>query len=223
MVCTVGAAPTTINADGVETLELLAQIPDPNDPVTLKVRAKPGSKQAELLKTKNSNDRLLLYGSVHLEESLPVITPQVISNATNEQFINEVTLVGNLSKPGRETDKTVVRSVAHSRPIRKGNDWEERTDWFLVRGYENSNGGNSLKDRLIAAPKGSLVEVSGTISQRTSKTKEIYVELKARKLRVHKRGGGGNGGAPNPAEGLPVVGYEPEAFTQDDEPMPSGW
>ena len=214
----VGAAPTQVTSHGVESLELLAQVPDPNDPVNLTVRVRAGSKQAELLSTKTAGDLLILSGLLFLEESHPVVTPAVICTATDQQYLNEVVLVGNLSKPGRQTDQTTLRSLGQSRPIRKGDEWEEHTDWFLIRGYSNKNGGSSIKDRLNDAPKGSLVEVAGTLSQRTSKSHESYVEVKARKFRVHKKGGGGN--APNPAAGKQVVGYEADAFTGDDD-MPN--
>ena len=217
-VVSVGAAPTATTTDGVESLELIAQVPDPNDPVNLVVRVKAGSRQAELLQTKTAGDLLILSGLLFLEDSQPVITPQVICPATDQQYLNEVVLVGNLAKPGRETEQTVLRSLGQSRPVMKNGTWEELTDWFLIRGYASKNGGTSIKDRLNDAAKGSLVEVTGTLSQRTSKSNETYVEVKARKFRVHKRGG--NGQSPNPAAGKNVVGYEADAFTSDDD-MPA--
>ena len=194
-------------------------MPDPNDPVNITVRVKSGSAAAGLLSTKTAGDLLILSGLLFLEESQPVIQPAVICTATDEQYLNEVFVVGNLAKPGRQTEKTSLRSLGQSRAVRKGETWEETTDWFLIRGYASSNGGSSIKDRLNDAPKGSLVEVTGTLSQRLSHNKEAYVEVKARKLRVHKRGGGG-GQAPNPAAGKQVVGYEADAFTSDDD-MPA--
>lgn len=215
----VGAAPVQATINGVESLEFIAQVPDPNDPVNLTVRVKAGSKQAELLSTKTAGDLLILSGLLFLEESAPVITPSVILTATDAQYLNEVLLVGHLAKPGRMTDKTSLRTMALSRPIRKNGEWEENTDWFLIRGYASKNGGSSIRDRLNDAPKGSLVEVVGTLTQRTSKTQEAFVEVKARKFRVHKKGGGG--GAPNPAAGKEVVGYDADAFTGDDDDMPN--
>ena len=196
----------------------MAQVPDPNDPVNLVVRVKAGTAAAGLLATKTAGDLLILSGLLFLEESQPVIKPDVICTATDEQYLNEVFVVGNLAKPGRQTEKTSLRSLGQSRAVRKGDSWEETTDWFLIRGYASNNGGSSIKDRLNDAPKGSLVEVTGTLAQRTSQNNQIFVEVKARKLRVHKRGSGGE--APNPAAGKQVVGYEADAFTSDDD-MPS--
>lgn len=214
----VGAAPTPTTTGGVESLELIAQVPDPNDPVNIVVRTKAGSRQAELLATKTAGDLLILSGLLYLEDSQPVVTPQVICTATSEQYLNEIVLVGNLAKPGRQTEKTSLRSLGQSRHVRKADGWEEATDWFLIRGFASSNGGSSIKDRLNDAPKGSLVEVAGTLAQRKSQSGESYVEIKARKLKVHKKG---KGSAPNPAEGKPgVVGYEADAFTEDDD-MPN--
>ena len=164
---------------------------------------------------------MIVSGVLHLEDSQPILTPQVICKATDEQYFNEVTLVGNLSGSVRPAEKSCSRSIGESRPVRKGTEWEELTDWFVVRGYGNTDDNSSIKDRLSGAAKGSLVQVNGALSQRTSKTKEPYVEVKIRRLRVHKRGGGG---VPDPAANKSgVVGYDHDSFTESQEDMPSGW
>lgn len=219
----VGAPACLVKVGNDEVLEALAQIPDPNDPVTVRLRARPGTKQADLLQQKIAGDQLIVSGTLHLEESMPVITPGVICKGADEQYFNEITLVGNLAKPGRQAEKSCSRSLGESRPIRNGDSWEEQTDWFIVRGYGSNDSSNSssLRDRLNNAVKGSLVQIAGTLSQRKSKEGDTYVEVKARRIRVHKRGGGG--GAPNPAEGKAVVGYDAEDFTGQHDDMPDGW
>ena len=109
----VGAAPTLVPAGDVEVLETFAQIPDGNEPVTVRLRAKPGSKQAELLQRQSEGSKLLVSGKLHLEDSEPVITPQVICEATDDQYFNEVTLVGNLARQGREAGKSCSQVHGH--------------------------------------------------------------------------------------------------------------
>lgn len=217
----VGAAATLVPSGSVEVLEAYGQIPDKNDPVSVLIRARPGTPQADLLQQQNAGDLLIVSGSLHLEESQPVITPSVICKAQPDQYLNDVVIVGNLAKPGRQAEKSCSRSLGVSRPIRKGDDWEEMTDWFILRGYGDANStGTTIRDRLNNAPKGSLVQVSGCLSQRKSKDNEAYIEIKTRKLRVHKRGGGG---VPDPAaDKAGVVGYDHAEFTQPDD-MPDNW
>ena len=163
---------------------------------------------------------MIVSGVLHLEDSQPILTPQVICKATEDQYFNEVVIVGNLSEKVRQAEKSCSRSMGESRPVRKGDDWEEHTDWFVVRGYASANGNSSIKDRLTNAPKGSLIQVNGALSQRTSKTNEPYVEVKARSLRVHKRGGGS---VPDPAADRDSVGYDHDSFTESQVDMPSNW
>lgn len=217
----VGAPACLVQVGSVEVLETIAQIPDPNDPVSVRLRARPGSKQGDLLQQKIAGDQLIVSGQLHMEDSMPVLTPGVICKGTDDQYFNEITLVGNLAKPGRQADKSCSRSLGESRPIRQNDGWQEQTDWWIVRGYGNNDGSSSLKDRLNNAPKGSLVQIAGTLSQRKNKEGNPYVEVKARRIRVHKRGGGGS--APNPAEGKAVVGYDAEDFTGQHDDMPDNW
>ena len=212
----------------VEVLQSACVLPDGDQPINIILRTRPGSKQAELLQTKVKGDLLMVSGTLHLEEALegifvPVITASVICKGYEDQYFNEVQLIGNLAKPGRQAEKSCSRSLGESRPVRKtdGDGWDEMTDWFILRGYTSNGGGRSMADRLNDAPKGSLVSVSGTLSQRLSKEKEPYVEVKARRIRVHKRGSNG-GGAPDPAAGKAAGGYGHEEFTRSDD-MPDNW
>ena len=206
-------------------MEAMAQIPG-SEPVDLILRARSGTKGADLLKQTQPNDHLLVSGLITLDEAGTVLTAGVICSATDQQFFNEIVLVGNLSKAGTASDtgKSLRRSMAVDKVRRKPDGtFETETDWFMVRALQGKNAGNgatTLMDRLAAAAKGSMVQVNGMLVQRLNKDKKAYVEVQARKLKVHKRGGGGS--RPDPAEGKKVAGYEPEAFHEDDD-MPSNW
>lgn len=206
-------------------MECMAQIPG-SEPVDLVLRAKAGTKGADLLKQTNPNDHLLVSGTITLEDTGTVLMASVLCVATEAQHFNEIILVGNLSKEGTASDtgKSLRRSMAVDKPKRKPDgSWETETDWFMIRALQGknvSNGTVTMMDRLANAAKGSMVQINGTLVQRLNKDKKAYVEVQARKLKVHKRGGGG--ARPDPAEGKKVAGYEPEAFHEDDD-MPANW
>jgi len=222
----VGAPPAQCTINGVESLELLAQIPDPNNPINLTVRVPAGGKLAERLRKSVAKDLLILAGLLFIEKddngkSSPIISPSIICKAVDEQYLNEVVVVGRFSSKSRQTDKTTVRPLAQSRAVRKGDEWEELTDWFPIRGYGSNNGGKSIMDRLHAADKGALAEVCGSLSQMTSKQGDPFIEVRARKLKLHGKSKAGLSSSSNPAKGKDVVGYEQEAYmSSEPDDMP---
>ena len=169
---------------------------------------------------------MILAGLLFIEKddngkSSPIISPSIICKAVDEQYLNEVVVVGRFSSKSRQTDKTTVRPLAQSRAVRKGDEWEELTDWFPIRGYGSNNGGKSIMDRLHAADKGALAEVCGSLSQMTSKQGEPFIEVRARKLKLHGKSKAGLSSSSNPAKGKDVVGYEQEAYmSSEPDDMP---
>lgn len=220
----VGATPVANVADGIEVMECMAQIPG-SDPVDLVLRARSGTKGADLLKQTNTNDHLLVSGVITLDEAGTILTAGVICSATDQQFFNEIVLVGNLAREGTpsESGKSLRRSMAVDKVRRDpSGEFQTETDWFMVRANQGKNpsSGTTMMDRLGNAAKGSMVQINGMLIQRLNKQQKPYVEVLARKLKVHKRGG--TGSRPDPAAGLKVAGYEPEAFHEDDD-MPANW
>ena len=211
----VGAPPAQCTSNGVESLELLAQIPDPNNPVNLTVRVPAGGKLAERLQKSVAKDLLILNGLLFIEKddkgaSNPVLQPSVICKAFENQYLNEVLIVGRFSGKSRQTPKTTIRCIAQNRAVRKDGEWKKLDDWFLVRGYGSNNGGRSMMDRLNDIQKGTLAEVCGPLSQNTSQSGEPFIEVKVRRLKIHSKAKGGS--SPNPAEGKDVTGYDDDEF-----------
>lgn len=212
LIVALAAAPVVQTIDNREYLEVYAQTTE-RDPLTLMVRTAATSNPAKGLIDKQAGDRLIVSGDLNLsaDGNTPELYARVICNASSDQYLNEVTIVGRLATEAKVTSsaKSCSRSVAVNRFTRD----QEVTDWFPVRGY-----GHAM-ERLSHAPKGSLVSISGCLEQRTNRDGKPYCELKVRSLRVHNR----SKGQTNPAAGTSAQGYAHEDFTGDLDAMPTDW
>ena len=207
------AAPTQTVAYGKEVLECYAETLSP-EPAQLVLRMGSGTKKGSLFATKKAGDRLIISGNLILNDHTnnTVLWGQSFCDAHEDQFINEVVVVGRLSKEARVSDTS--KSAARSLAVNRYNAGEEITDWFRLRGY-----GNTM-DKLVGAPKGSLVMAHGCLEQKTNKSGDPYVEVKCRTVKVHSKG---KGSAPNPAQGTTAAGYSQEDFESSEDNMPFDW
>ncbi len=186
------------------------------EPVNLIIRFSNGYKLAKVFATKQKGDRIIVSGEISLEDkpnTIPVVTGSMFCDAHDNQFVNEVVLVGRLAKEGRLTDsqKSASRSLAVNR-YPKG---EETTDWYRLRGF------GYTKDKLLKAPKGSLVSAHGILEQRRSREGNTYIEVKCRDMKVHSKAKGGGSAAP---AGSSAMGYDQEDFEKaSDNDMPFTW
>lgn len=209
------AAPALAIARDKEVWECTANTTAP-EPVNLLLRFRNGSKVAQVFATKANGARLIISGDLSLEDdpgNFPVVTGHMLCDAHEDQFVNEVVLIGRLSKESKvtETQKSASRSLAVNRYIGR----DEHTDWFRLRGYGYS------KDKLINAPKGSLVSAHGCLEQRKNRDGNPYLEVKCRNVRVHNKA---KGGLSNPAAGTSAAGYDQEDFEQpSNNDMPFNW
>ena len=105
-----------------------------------------------------------------------------ICDATQDQFINDATIVGRLGNDPKASDsgKSVSNSIAVNRWLGKDN---KLTDWFKIRGWGYN--GEKLQEKF---PKGSLVAVNGMIEARRTRQDKLYPELKIRNLTIHASG-----------------------------------
>ena len=197
------------------------------EPIPLLLRARATGKGADTLRTQKAGDLLMVSGTVFLEGEQSIIQADTICPATNEQFFNEVVAVGRFGKEATSssTGKSIRRSVAIDKLIRSNTgEWTKEADWINIRAYKNPDGekDGSLCNRLEASPNGSLIQISGALEARKNKDGNPYIEIKARRFKVHRRGGQGNGAKPEQAKDLAVGGYEEEDFRQDED-MPTDW
>lgn len=212
------AAPVGTQVDGREALEAFASTVG-RDPVNVLLRCAVNSAVAKAFATKQPGDILLASGSLTLDDdnNVPQLAAFVLCDATRDQYVNEVTLVGRLSSDPRvsESAKSATRSLA----VNRYSGEKELTDWFKLRGY------GAAKDRLEKAGKGALVSINGTLEQRTNREGSPYCEIKVRVLRVHGNSKGG-GASAGPAAGSRAVGYSHEDFTATDDlnsDIPLNW
>jgi len=199
--------------EGLEVLETICSTPgDSPVPVVLQVRA--GSAAGDLLSGSTAGQAFIASGAIGLDETgdHAVIRAQSLVPATPDQFLNEVVLVGRLTREptASESGKSARSTLAVSRYVQR----EEVTDWWPIRAFGYS------KDKLVETPKGSLVAVHGILDVRTNKDNKLYHELKVRTIRTFKRGGANGSGGHNPASGSTAAGYDHESF---DSPMPFDW
>ena len=191
------------------------EIPSGQTPVLVDVRAFKDGPAAGLLAQKIVGDRILVSGDVLLMEgsSQPVITAFVCCPATDEQYLNEVTLVGRIGSEPKPAGKSTRRSVALNRylPNPQGGDPIEQTDWYGCRVF------GTTQERFSRVDIGALVEVSGSFSQMTSSANEPYCEVKVRSFRVHR----GRGGSSDPATGTAAVGYDQASFEVNHDIHPN--
>ncbi len=206
------AAPTQAVAYDKEVWECYAETISP-DPAQLVLRLATGTKKGTAFATKKTGDRLIISGDLILNDptNSSVLWGQSFCDAHDDQFINEVIVVGRLSKEAKvsDTNKSAARSLA----VNRYNGKEEITDWFRLRGY-----GFSM-DKLVNAPKGSLVSAHGCLEQKSNRDGDPYMEIKCRTVKVHSKG---KGSAPNPAQGTSASGYDQEDFESSND-MPFDW
>lgn len=213
--------PETRSADGKDYVQAAAVICG-QDPVSVLLRAYAGSVAAKALAERNTNDRLIVSGEASLQQpdgDLPIVTTSVVSSATDDQYLNEVVIVGRIGSEAKdaESGKSTRRSVAVNRFFRNPDPTIEEpvevTDWFSIRAF------GFTKDRLSAADVGALVEINGCFTQMTNADGKPYVEVKARLVRVHR----GSKGGSNPAAGTSAVGYDHESFQGQPDDCPVNW
>lgn len=176
------------------------------------------------LKKKKRDDLILLSGELQLaEKNTPDVgTATVVvyscSDATKEQFINEVTIVGRFCKDYKEAEKSCARNVVCNRYRRvQGQEKPEQiSDFFRIRGF------GAWKERIMKSSKGALVELNGVLTEEKDKAGKPYPVVKLRKLRTFQKGSGGQA---DPAQEKAASGYEPSQFLGlDDDNMPtSNW
>jgi single-stranded DNA-binding protein len=204
---------------GKESFSALAEIPgDPAVRVQLWIPATASS--LKHLQEAKTGDRLLVSGPLSLAEegNLPRVTALVVCPASQEQYVSEALVVGRIGSDTKtaESGKSAKRSLAVNRYRRDPETDEtiEETDWYTVRAF----GFNMQK--LERLNKGALVQVAGTLSQMTSAKGELYSELKARSITVHKNR---KGGQPDPAKGTKATGYDADAFMGDADDISLDW
>ncbi len=206
------AAPAASTIGGKEFLEVYATTPA-KEPLNLLVRTAAVSNPAKGLIGKQAGERLIVSGdlTLSLDGDTPELYARVVCDASPEQYLNEVTIVGRVANEAKVTEsaKSCSRSVAVNRYSAN----KEITDWFIVRGY-----GHAM-ERISQTPKGSLVSVSGCLEQRTNREGNPYCELKVRQFQVHNR----TKGQANPAAGTSAQGYAHEDFTGAIDAMPLDW
>jgi len=180
--------------------------------VDIALQAIPGTASGDALLTKQQGALLIASGAVSLidDGNTPLITTSVICDAHPDQDLNEVVVVGRIGGDVRlaESGKSACRSIACNR-YRKPSDSDEpieETDWYPIRGFGLN------KDKLERASKGALVQIAGVFSQMTSAKDESYCEIRARNIRIHRAGTGGN-----PAAGTTAAGYDQESFMGSDD------
>ena len=206
------AAPAQTVAFGKEVWECFAETISP-EPAQLVLRMATGTKKGTAFSAKQSGNRLIVSGDLILNDpsNTTVLWAQSFCDAHDDQFINEVIVVGRLSTEAKVSDSN--KSAARSLAVNRYNGKEEITDWFRLRGY-----GFSM-EKLVSAPKGSLVSAHGCLEQKSNKAGDPYMEIKCRTVKVHSKG---KGSAPNPAQGTSASGYDQEDFESSNE-MPFDW
>jgi single-stranded DNA-binding protein len=212
-VVALAAQPVDTTAADKQVLEVFAQT-NGKDQVSVLLRCGATSSAADGLKAKQPGNYLIISGDLTLENNQPVVFLRSFCEVPADVYINEVTVVGRLVGEAKVADsnKSARRSIAVSR----WSNGEETTDWFTVRGY------GYQMDKLLSAPKGSLVAITGSIEQRTNRDGQPYAELKGRNIRVYERGRG-DATAPNMAAGTKAYGYEHKDFDSPLESMPGDW
>lgn len=208
--------PATVSRHGKEFISASGQIPSGQEPVLVTVRAYANSKAAEFLSKETSGSRILIAGEVALSEEpqQPIITAFACCTAHQDQYLNEVSLVGRLGSEPRASDKSTKRSIAANRyyPNPDGGDPIEETDWYGCRTFGNS------QERFSKAEIGSLLEVAGSFSQMKNGKGEPFVEVKVRSFRVHK-----GRSSSNPAAGTTAVGYDQSSYEKNDDFQTENW
>jgi single-stranded DNA-binding protein len=206
------AQPAPAESLGREVIEVFAAT-NGKDPVNVLLRTSASSSAAEALKAKQAGDFIVVAGDVFLEDDQPTIYVRTVCEIPKDCYLNEVCIAGRMVGEARVSDsnKSAVRKLPVSRYVKS----EEITDWFNVRGY------GSMMERLVDTPSGSLVFVTGSLNQLTSRDGSPYCEIRGRTIRVFRRGTGASG--VNQAEGTKAAGYSHKDFADAANDMPFDW
>jgi single-stranded DNA-binding protein len=210
LICRLVSDPASGDVNGREILESRAQTAGP-EPCSILLRTIAGSRTAALHTTFQEGAYLIASGDLILLENQPILYCTILCHATDDQYLNEVTLVGRIAGDPKVTEsgKSVSRSIAVNRYVNK----QEETDWFKVRGY-----GDFMISKLTDIHKGSLVSAIGCLEQRTNREKQAYCEVKLRSIRVHKS----KKDSSDPGANVAAAGYSRDDFTGMNN-MPHDW
>lgn len=228
IICTLdsaSASPVSIDG-GPEMYCYDASIPG-ETPVDVELRTKPGSKLQEALAATAVGSRVLIAGFLTALDrgedggQRPVIAVSMVCPATEEQFLNEVSLVGRVGGEARSAEKSAKVPLAMNRYRKNPDDPEgdpiEETDWIGVRGF------GFTKGKIEKLAKGTLLEVAGSLSQMTNAKQQPFFEVRARSIRSHGKGKGGKGNAVAP-KSTSAVGYSADDFEESgDGGIGGGW
>jgi single-stranded DNA-binding protein len=210
--------PSTTTVDGRELIRARAAVQG-SQPVDVALRAIPGSASGDALLSKQQGNLLIVSGEICLvnDGNTPLVTTGVVCDAHDDQYLNEVVVVGHVGGETRaaQSGKSASRAIAVNRYRRSPGSDEpiEETDWFRIRGF-----GYNL-EKLERVNVGALLQVSGSLSQMTSAKGEPYCEVRARSIRIHRNKGGGG----NPAAGTTAAGYDQESYMGNPDDMPPDW
>jgi len=223
LVATLAIDPFQTVINGKEFVETRGEVNGSNVEVIFRAQATKEGPSTHL-KKKKRDDLILLSGELQLgEKNTPdagTATVNVFScsDATKDQFFNEISLVGRFCKDYKEAEKSCARNVVVNRYRKiEGQDKPEQiSDFFRVRGF------GIWKERIKKATKGTLVEMNGVLVTENDKEGKPYPVVKLRKLRTFQKG---SGGQQDPAQSKAASGYEHSQFMgNDDDNMPtSNW
>lgn len=215
LVAGLSSPPVATTANGKEFLTAPALIAGPRE-IGITIRCFATGSAAKALQEKKAGDRIIASGEIQLdpEGSHPIIDATVLGPAHDDQYLNEVVIVGRIGGDARSTEKSAKRSIAVNRYRRDPdtNEVVEETDWYGVRGFGN------LKTKLEGLGNGALVEVSGVFEQLENKDGQAYCEIKARAVKVHRNRKGGS----SPAAGK-ATGYDADDFQGTAEDIATDW
>lgn len=214
LVVVLDGSPQSIGSAG--DLQAQAHVPG-DDPITIQLRASAQRPTHQRLSELHSGHRLLVSGELGLasDGNTPILWAHVLCDATTEQYINEVMLIGRLTGNIRDSGsgKSVCRTLVSNSFQVKGPDGEgeEISTYYQIRGF------GRRRERLLQAPKGAALCVLGSLNALTNKTGERYCEVRVRIMRILSR----TTKATSPSEATSAVGYDTAAYT--DDPMPAYW
>lgn len=214
LIVSLAAQPVSTNIDGRETIEAFASTVG-GDPANVLLRAVATTSTAKLFAGKQAGDIVIIAGDLTLidEGNTPTVKVRVLCDATKDQYLNEVTIVGRLAGDARAAES--AKSASRSLAVNRFNNGKEITDWYTVRGFGFS------KEKLEKAVKGTLVSVTGALEQRTNRNGQTYCEIKARTIRLHGKPKSSAG--QHDLSGGKAAGYSHEDFLDSDNDMPSNW
>lgn len=214
IVVALAAAPVQTVADGKEVLEAYATTTT-GEPVSILLRVRTTASTAKAFATKTQGDRLLASGDLILSENgnEAVLYGRVLCDATEDQYLNEILVVGRLSSAAKVTES--AKSCSRSLAVNRYSAGSEHTDWYRLRGY------GYTMEKLKDTPKGALVSVAGILEQRTNRQGDPYLEVKCRTLLVHSKSKVGTGSS-DLAAGTKASGYSHADFTGESD-MPHDW